>query len=407
LLEYVESLYFATVFNSDSNTGLSDCSTSHDDLEEFPCGNLTSRFQAAFDDINDDTCDPERDHQEKVDVLKKLTIPKLKDRLLSAGADKSQFKKLRKLDLIELLIQMEQENYRGEKGECEVKAQDRKESDNSNSCLFLILDENLHRFPFEGMPILRKKTICRVPCISFVLATLRESNGGFETLPLVDPCNVTYVVDPESNLQATQKRILPALESLSSSQNWGWDGVVGEIPPASLFLDGLSKKHGLMMYFGHGGAQVCFSRKLVEELINIRSSSLRDQSETKKSCQATVLLMGCSSGKLASINRKNSDSVEQTPLYYEPEGVALSYLCAGAPCVVGNLWDVTDNDIDRFSISLLQHFFEGTTTNTGIKGNVSLAESVSLSRSACKLQHLVGCAPVCYGVPVYLRRAAG
>ena len=101
------------------------------------------------------------------------------------------------------------------------------------------------------------------------------------------------------------------------------------------------------MYFGHGGAQVCLSRRRVEELIDSRVSSRLDKAETKSSCNATVLLMGCSSGRLISINRKTSNSIEETPLYYEPEGIALSYLCAGAPCVVGNLWDVTDNDIDR------------------------------------------------------------
>jgi len=116
--------------------------------------------------------------------------------------------------------------------------------------------------------------------------------------------------------------------------------------------------------------------------------------------------MGCSSGRLVSINRKNSDSLEETPLYYEPEGVALSYLCAGAPCVVGNLWDVTDNDIDRFSVSLLKQFFdEKYSGNEDIhpKHNISLAKGVSTSRSACKLKYLVGCAPVCYGVPVFLK----
>ena len=104
--------------------------------------------------------------------------------------------------------------------------------------------------------------------------------------------------------------------------------------------------------------------------------------------------------------------IEEAPLYYEPEGVALSYLCAGAPCVVGNLWDVTDHDIDRFSVSMLDHFlgrrnattpYEDTETrqNSSEAGR-SLAACVSLSRSACKLPHLVGCAPVCYGVPVHL-----
>ena len=92
------------------------------------------------------------------------------------------------------------------------------------------------------------------------------------------------------------------------------------------------------MYFGHGGAQVCFSRRKVDDLLEQRGADI---------CRATILLMGCSSGKLISINRKHSKLIEETPLYYEPEGVALSYMCAGAPCVIGNLWDVTDNDIDR------------------------------------------------------------
>mmetsp|Transcript_18682 Transcript_18682/g.52242 ORF Transcript_18682/g.52242 Transcript_18682/m.52242 type:complete len:732 (-) Transcript_18682:3095-5290(-) len=348
LLDSVESLYFPIVFNHVSNTGLYDPSTKRDDAEGFPCGNIASRFEAASDNRIPDTCHRETDHQAKIDILKKLTIPKLKDRLLLAGAEKSQFRKLRKMDLIELLIQMEEENLQCGDYQSEIKAQDHVDSDVSNTCLFLILDENLHRFPFEGMPILRGKTVCRVPCLSFVLATIRDFDLGPNTLPSIDPCKVTYVVDPERNLEATQKRILPALESLSSSSNWGWEGVVGEIPPTSLFTKGLSKKCGMMMYFGHGGAQVCYSRRRVEELIDGRASGLSDKFEAEHSCQASVLLMGCSSGKLTSINRKNFDSIEQVPLYYEPEGVALSYLCAGAPCVVGNLWDVTDNDIDRY-----------------------------------------------------------
>ena len=168
------------------------------------------------------------------------------------------------------------------------------------------------------------------------------------------------------------------------------------------------------MYFGHGGAQTCFSRRRIEELIDRRVQTLHGREE-ERSCRASVVLMGCSSGRLVSINRKNSESIEQIPLFYEPEGVALSYLCAGAPCVVGNLWDVTDSDIDRwvgrlcckltvkfnfltdllfpcrFSIALLDKF---------LGSGANLAASVALSRSACKLKHLVGCAPVCYGVPV-------
>ncbi len=51
----------------------------------------------------------------------------------------------------------------------------------------------------------------------------------------------------------------------------------------------------------------------------------------------------------------------------------------------------------RFSIALMEDFFKGSTNN-------SLAKSVSISRSVCKLKHLVGCAPVCYGIPVHLHK---
>ena len=342
LLEDVESLYFSKIF---------DMPNSVSNLEESPRGNLTSRFEAAVNESNEGRFDPEEERQEEIDRLKKLTVPKLKERLLSAGASKSQFQKVRKADLIELLIEIEHDNQRNEKVEDTVDADNGDEPITSDSCLFLILDENLHRFPFEGMPVLKGKTVCRIPCLSFVLAKLLELSSGPEPLPSVDPASVSYVLNPENNLQATQDRLLPALQGLASSHRWDWDGVIGDIPPASFFTEAFRKKDGITMYFGHGGAQVCFSRRKVEELIEHRASdSLLDApiNETKKaSCKATVLLMGCSSGKLVSINRKNSDSIEEAPLYYEPEGVALSYLCAGAPCVIGNLWDVTDNDIDR------------------------------------------------------------
>ncbi len=348
LLEDVESQYFAKVFEiiSDENGFLT--ANSGDNFEEFPRGNLSSRFEAAVNNSDEVECDPEKERQEKFDTLMKLTIPKLKDRLLSAGANKTQFRKLRKSDLIELLIQIEDENTKKEQvGDENDTYYIPEESNVSDHCLFLILDENLHRFPFEGMPMLRGKTVCRIPCLSFVLATLLELRSGPQTLPFVDPKTTTYILNPENNLQATQDRLLPAIQGISSCSKWDWEGVVGKIPHSPFFSDALCRENGLMMYFGHGGAQVCFSRRKVDELIEHRGSDAKQYETGNASCRATVLLMGCSSGKLVSINRKYSNSIEETPLYYEPEGVALSYLCAGAPCVVGNLWDVTDNDIDR------------------------------------------------------------
>jgi Peptidase family C50 len=56
----------------------------------------------------------------------------------------------------------------------------------------------------------------------------------------------------------------------------------------------------------------------------------------------TALLMGCSSAKL----RPGVHGGACT-------GALPAYLAAGSACVVGNLWDVTDRDIDRFTADLL------------------------------------------------------
>jgi separase len=47
--------------------------------------------------------------------------------------------------------------------------------------------------------------------------------------------------------------------------------------------------------------------------------------------------MGCSSGALRSL----APAAE-----FDPTGMVLAYMQAGAPAVVGNLWEVTDRDLD-------------------------------------------------------------
>ena len=72
-----------------------------------------------------------------------------------------------------------------------------------------------------------------------------------------------------------------------------------------------------------------------------------------------------------------------------------------AAAQVANLWDVSDKDIDRFSLAVLDAWVLGSGDKPGSE---SLADVLPAARGACKLRHLVGCSPVCYGVPV--RRAA-
>jgi len=155
-------------------------------------------------------------------------------------------------------------------------------------------------------------------------------------------------------------------------------------------------------------------------------------------CAAT-LLMGCSSG---SLTYKGC---------YAPQGAPLSYLIAGSPAVISNLWDVTDKDIDRFGKAMLTSWLQEESLaalencprcnqlvkefgcleiddrrddtlpkarRNGFKskksqhssdkasckvcGRKRIASFMSEARDACKLPFLIGASPVCYGVPTVI-----
>jgi separase len=73
---------------------------------------------------------------------------------------------------------------------------------------------------------------------------------------------------------------------------------------------------------------------------------------------------------------------------------------------VANLWDVTDKDIDRFSQAALSAWISGggggSSGTEGAGQGSDMSAAVAASRAACKLPHLVGAAPVCYGIPASL-----
>lgn len=262
----------------------------------------------------------------------------------------------------------------------------------NSPCTFLILDENLSRFPFEGLPSLQGQTISRLPGIPFGVASLIEQLETENGEPVSDPSRVSYVLDPESNLSGTRTRLEPFLNDLNSSNGQNWRAVIGKAPDADFMEKSITQENGLVLFFGHGGGQSFYSRQQVESL-NVCSN---DSSFSVRRARSPLVLMGCSSAKTESINRKESTSLDRLPLYYEPEGIILTYLFAGVPSVVGNLWDVTDRDIDRFTIAFLSDFFKYE--------NQSLAECVSKARSACKMKFIVGCAPVHYGIPFHCLR---
>ncbi|KAJ3387525.1 hypothetical protein HDU92_001934, partial [Lobulomyces angularis] len=243
------------------------------------------------------------------------------------------------------------------------RAKDEKEVEGND--LILILDKSLQRFPWESLPILRKKSVSRMPSITALKDRILRSESENEKF-LVNINKVSYVLNPEGDLSNTQ---LVFEKLLKSRKNW--NGVISQAPSKVEFLNYLQTSD-LFMYFGHGGGDQYLNGNYIRNLDNCSIS----------------LLMGCSSGKLTEFGE------------YEPSGTPLNYLLAGCPAVVANLWDVTDKDIDKYSVNLIE--------KVGIlkedsKEFFKLNDAVSTSRNVCKLKYLNGAAPVVYGIPVWLK----
>lgn len=223
----------------------------------------------------------------------------------------------------------------------------------------LILGKNLHQIPWESLPAVRKtKTIMtRVP--SLRLVALRTQ----KPLPInVNPRNAFYILNPKGDLFSTEQTFKPVFSQFA------WKGIANNVPNPCTIEDGIMK-NDLFVYCGHGSGNEFYDyKKLVDE---------------DKDCRATMLLMGCSSGKL-------SDDGD-----CDPFGVPYFCTAAGSGAIVGNLWNVTDKEIDRYLLSLLDKAVK--------KGPHELEESVQLARSACKLKYLTGAAPVIYGFPTVFR----
>ena len=158
---------------------------------------------------------------------------------------------------------------------------------------------------------------------------------------------------------------------------WNWTGYVNEVP----MIDEVRSNHrnsNIFIYCGHGAGEILCEPSILRGI-----------------CCPASFLWGCSSGRLISIG------------IHDPFGPILSYLGGSSPWIVGNLWDVTDKDIDRLSISCMKMAFGECNELTTVKGkdavqsNVPMDISVSLSssRSACKMKYIVGSATVVYGMP--------
>ncbi|KAG6920238.1 hypothetical protein DXG01_005007 [Tephrocybe rancida] len=249
--------------------------------------------------------------------------------------------------------------------------------------LFLVLDKNLQGLPWESMPILRSRSVSRVPSVDFLHDRVqfadwkRKAVSGEDTSPVkgavVDPRKGYYILNPSGDLNKTEARFKGWAADMEKA---GWEGISGHAPSEQQFLNALQSQD-LVVYFGHGGGEQY-----------LRSHKIRNLPV----CAATML-WGCSSGAL----REMGD--------FDRVGTPYNYMLAGSPCLVANLWDVTDRDIDKFSQSVFDRLgltAAGTKRWGRKEAQVSIVDAVGQSRDSCKLKYLTGAAPIVYGIPFYL-----
>ncbi len=165
----------------------------------------------------------------------------------------------------------------------------------SYSPVLLILGRSVQGLPWESLPSVatRQQAVTRMPSLQFTFA--HKLLTGHSGRTAIDPRNTFYVVNPRNDLPKTEK----VFAKWFSSER-GWKGVVGRAPTEKEYRSAL-EEHELFVYCGHGTGR---------EYLNLDGFR-------QVRCQATTLLVGCSSGRLSVAGS------------CDPRGMALYYLTAG------------------------------------------------------------------------------
>lgn len=115
----------------------------------------------------------------------------------------------------------------------------------SDDHLFLVLDKNVQGLPWESMPILRGRSVSRIPGVDFLhdrvaFAKLkREARGQIhksEDGAAVDASSGYYILNPSGDLGRTEDRFRDWSKDM---RKMGWDGVVGRPMSEQEFVNAL------------------------------------------------------------------------------------------------------------------------------------------------------------------------
>lgn len=118
--------------------------------------------------------------------------------------------------------------------------------------IFLVLDKDTCPFPWESMPVLRGRSVSRIPSISFLqdrIELARFMRGGQTTRGEtsksesesvrfeMDRSKTFYVLNPSGDLTRSQERFQPWLDE---RRQLGWRGITGRAPVMDEFSNALA-----------------------------------------------------------------------------------------------------------------------------------------------------------------------
>ncbi|KAJ1610718.1 separin (caspase fold protease) [Cryptosporidium canis] len=239
------------------------------------------------------------------------------------------------------------------------------------------LDKIFVCLPIEGSLDLRFQPITRGIDISFCKANMDYLFNQLHTYKnssrfLAEFCNLYYCINPTGDLEETEKTVLPFIRRLFGSK---CSGISNSIPNATSIMNNISiDKSNLYLFCGHQAGEKFMQGEEFERGIATECLDSDEHFHLPPS-----LLIGCSSSKIRSYGSNN--------IFFTP----MHYIIGGSPFVLGALWDVTDQDIDRFTMSIFDNW---------VGSELSLIESITLAKQECKLPLLNGSSCVCFGYPI-------
>jgi separase len=290
--------------------------------------------------------------------------------------------------------------------------------------MFLVLDKNVQRIPWESLPILRGRSVSRIPSTSFLIDRIQlarhrqsmpfvSSSDSKDTTNVdrvqVDPARVRYVLNPKGDLKHTEKQFGPWLKRMTKEA--GWTGIIGRKPSEEEMARSLTGSDLFMCVpydcydcgpvlnvFLDISAMVVVSNLFVRKRFAISHNVRRRCSGVVRLARyATWVTLIPSARHITICSPDGMCRLFPNSMPIKPLTMVLS------PTLIATLWDVTDRECDRFAQSVFTSLgLDERRNKPDGKDGTSVVQAVATAREVCKLKYLTGAAPVVYGIPFYL-----